>query len=79
MREHVKPSVRMHYVITQGGKVPNIVPDYAQLWCWVRDSQRAVTDPTTGRIVIASVRDPRPRTALPSPQVPRAVGRSSRR
>ena len=30
MREHVKPSVRMHYVITNGGKVPNIVPDYAR-------------------------------------------------
>jgi aminobenzoyl-glutamate utilization protein B len=39
MREHVKPSVRMHYVISDGGKVPNIVPDYAQLWCWVRDSK----------------------------------------
>jgi aminobenzoyl-glutamate utilization protein B len=40
MREHVKPSVRMHYVITRGGKVPNIVPDDAELWCWVRDSRR---------------------------------------
>jgi aminobenzoyl-glutamate utilization protein B len=39
MREHVKPSVRMHYVISDGGKVPNIVPDYARLWCWVRDSR----------------------------------------
>jgi len=41
MREHVRPSVRMHYVITKGGDVPNVVPDYAQLWCWVRDSKRA--------------------------------------
>jgi aminobenzoyl-glutamate utilization protein B len=41
MREHVKPSVRMHYVVTRGGKVPNIVPDDSELWCWVRDSQRA--------------------------------------
>lgn len=40
LREHVKPSVRMHYVITQGGKVPNIVPDYGKLWLWVRDSTR---------------------------------------
>ncbi|MBN2246513.1 MAG: amidohydrolase [Candidatus Aminicenantes bacterium] len=40
LREHVKPSVRMHYVITNGGKVPNIVPDNARLWLWVRDSDR---------------------------------------
>lgn len=40
LREHVKPSVRMHYVITQGGKVPNIVPENARLWLWVRDSDR---------------------------------------
>lgn len=40
LREHVKPSVRMHYVITHGGKVPNIVPDYSKLWLWVRDSTR---------------------------------------
>lgn len=41
LREHVKPSVRMHYVITDGGKVPNIVPDYAKIWIWVRDSDKA--------------------------------------
>lgn len=40
LREHVKPTVRMHYVITQGGKVPNIVPDHAKLWLWIRDSNR---------------------------------------
>ncbi len=41
LREHVKPSVRIHYVITDGGKVPNIVPDYAKIWIWVRDLDRA--------------------------------------
>jgi aminobenzoyl-glutamate utilization protein B len=41
LREHVKPSVRIHYVITDGGKVPNIVPDYAKVWIWARDSDRA--------------------------------------
>ena len=29
LREHVKPTVRMHYTIVDGGKVPNVVPDYA--------------------------------------------------
>src|SRR5262245_37897773 len=27
MREHVKPSVRLHYVVPDGGDVPNVVPD----------------------------------------------------
>ncbi len=41
MREHVKPTVRIHYVIESGGRVPNIVPEEATVWCWVRDSSRA--------------------------------------
>ncbi len=40
MREHVKPTVRMHYVIQKAGDVPNVVPEYAKLWCWVRDKDR---------------------------------------
>lgn len=41
LREHVKPSVRIHYVVTHGGVVPNIVPEHAKLWLWVRDSTRS--------------------------------------
>ncbi len=41
MREHVKPSVRMHYVFTNAGKVPNVVPDEASVWLWIRDSKRS--------------------------------------
>lgn len=41
MREHVKPSVRMHYVFTKAGKVPNVVPDEASVWLWIRDSKRS--------------------------------------
>jgi len=44
MREHVQPTVRMHYVITDGGNVPNVVPDYAKVWCWVRDSEHTGVD-----------------------------------
>jgi len=40
MREHVRPSVRIHYTISEGGDVPNVVPEHAQLWCWVRDTTR---------------------------------------
>jgi aminobenzoyl-glutamate utilization protein B len=44
MREHVQPTVRMHYVIADGGDVPNVVPDYAEVWCWVRDSEHTGVD-----------------------------------
>jgi aminobenzoyl-glutamate utilization protein B len=38
MREHVKPTVRMHYVVTDAGDVPNVVPTHATVWCWLRDA-----------------------------------------
>jgi aminobenzoyl-glutamate utilization protein B len=38
MREHVEPSVRMHYVISDGGDVPNVIPEHASLWLWLRDT-----------------------------------------
>lgn len=36
-REHVKPSVRIHYDIQRAGEVVNVVPDYARMWTRVRD------------------------------------------
>ena len=40
-REHVKPTVRMHYVFKKGGDVPNVVPAEASVWIWLRDSKRS--------------------------------------
>ncbi|MBQ4818800.1 amidohydrolase [Aquimarina sp. MMG016] len=40
LREHIKPSVRIHYHIQHGGDVVNVVPDYAKLWVRVRDTKR---------------------------------------
>ncbi len=40
LREHVKPSVRMHYVFTGAGKVPNVVPEEASVWLWIRDTKQ---------------------------------------
>jgi len=37
LREHVKPTVRIQYAILEGGKVANIVPDYAVAWYNTRD------------------------------------------
>ncbi len=41
LREHVKPSVRIHYVYKKAGNVPNVIPDEASVWIWVRDSKRS--------------------------------------
>ncbi len=38
-REHMKPTVRIHYQIMNGGEVVNVVPDYARIWTRVRDSK----------------------------------------
>ncbi|HSR69351.1 MAG TPA: amidohydrolase [Acidobacteriota bacterium] len=40
MREHVKPTTRIHYVIPNGGEAPNVVPEYAKVWYYVRDINR---------------------------------------
>ena len=36
MREHVTPASRMHYVITSGGSAPNVIPDFAESYIYVR-------------------------------------------
>lgn len=36
LREHVKSDVRMHYIITEGGKAPNIVPEMAEVYYYLR-------------------------------------------
>jgi aminobenzoyl-glutamate utilization protein B len=36
MREHISPDARVHYVITNGGKAANVVPDFAEVEYYVR-------------------------------------------
>lgn len=36
MREHVPQDARIHYVITSGGIAPNVVPDFAEVFYYVR-------------------------------------------
>ncbi|NQX78357.1 amidohydrolase [Gilvibacter sp.] len=50
-REHVKPTVRMHYHIQDGGQVVNVVPDYSRLWVRVRNSDRAGMMPVYEQVV----------------------------
>jgi aminobenzoyl-glutamate utilization protein B len=36
MREHIKEDARIHYVITDGGVQPNVVPPRASVWYYIR-------------------------------------------
>jgi aminobenzoyl-glutamate utilization protein B len=36
MREHVPQETRIHYVITSGGSAPNVVPDFAEVFYYLR-------------------------------------------
>ena len=44
MREHVIPEARIHYVVTQGGAAPNIVPPDAEVWYFIRSPRRTQVD-----------------------------------
>jgi aminobenzoyl-glutamate utilization protein B len=40
----------MHYVIPDGGGVPNVVPDHAKVWLWLRDSKHVAVDELLARV-----------------------------
>ncbi|MCJ7580812.1 MAG: amidohydrolase [Candidatus Aminicenantes bacterium] len=44
LREHLLYTYRMHYVIVQGGEAPNVVPDKASVWYYVRNSDDRLED-----------------------------------
>lgn len=51
LREHVIPDVRMHYVITNGGGEPNVVPAESTVWYYVRAPRRSQVEETFARVV----------------------------
>lgn len=51
MREHIPDRTRIHYVITDGGKAPNVVPAFAESYYYVRH-----TDPNIVRDVLERVK-----------------------
>jgi aminobenzoyl-glutamate utilization protein B len=44
LREHLFYTERIHYVITEGGEAPNVVPDRASVWYYVRDTDDRLED-----------------------------------
>jgi aminobenzoyl-glutamate utilization protein B len=51
MREHIPQESRIHYVITEGGKAPNVVPDFAEVYYYCRHPKRDVVKDLFDRIV----------------------------
>ncbi len=51
LREHVTSDVRIHYTILEGGTAPNIVPDKASVWYYVRALSREAVVDTYKRLV----------------------------
>jgi len=50
LREHMIEKARVHYVIEEGGGQPNVVPDYARSWYYIRAPRRDQVDPLFERI-----------------------------
>jgi aminobenzoyl-glutamate utilization protein B len=54
MREHVPEDARIHYVITEGGEAPNVVPDFAEVYYYARHNTRDVVVDIFDRMVKAA-------------------------
>ncbi|MEM7099560.1 MAG: amidohydrolase [Pseudomonadota bacterium] len=54
MREHVPQTSRIHYVITDGGDAPNIVPEDAQVYYYVRHPKAEMVKVLFERVVNAA-------------------------
>jgi aminobenzoyl-glutamate utilization protein B len=50
LREHMQDKARIHYVITNGGGAPNVVPDDCEVWYFVRSPERDQVEELTERV-----------------------------
>lgn len=51
MREHIPYDSRIHYIITRGGGAPNVVPDFAEVYYYVRNPDAEVLEGIWDRVV----------------------------
>lgn len=54
MREHIPQETRIHYVVTNGGKAPNVVPEFAEVYYYVRHPEKTMAVSIFERIVKAA-------------------------
>jgi len=50
LREHTIDKARIHYVITNGGGAPNVVPDDCEVWYFIRSPERYQVEELTERV-----------------------------
>jgi aminobenzoyl-glutamate utilization protein B len=55
MREHVPQETRIHYVITSGGSAPNVVPDFAEVFYYLRHPQAETVKELWTRVEAAAL------------------------
>ncbi len=55
MREHVPQQTRIHYVITNGGLAPNVVPDFAEVYYYVRHPDATIVSEIWARVKEAAM------------------------
>lgn len=51
LREHIPSNSRIHYIITNGGAAPNVVPDNAEMYLYARNPSSVVLNNVWGRIL----------------------------
>jgi len=51
MREHIPDDGRIHYIITHGGNAPNVVPDFAEVYYYVRNFNVDILEEMWDRVV----------------------------
>jgi aminobenzoyl-glutamate utilization protein B len=54
MREHMPEDARLHYIITRGGDAPNVVPEFAEVFYYVRHRNPQVMAELFDRLVKTS-------------------------
>ena len=54
MREHIPQESRIHYVITKGGLAPNVIPDEAEVYYYIRHPKRQMVQELFNRVVKAA-------------------------
>ena len=54
IREHMPSRARIHYIITHGGDAPNVVPERAQVYYYVRHPERDEVEVLFDRVVAAA-------------------------
>ncbi|GMV04393.1 MAG: peptidase M20 [Gemmatimonadota bacterium] len=54
MREHVPQETRIHYVVTEGGNAPNVIPDHAEVYYYVRHPEPETVRSIFDRLVKAA-------------------------